>query len=341
MSATPPDATAQHRLSRRLTVLVIAALLALALFVIVGLVLAAKPTPTPLQGMVDTDTIDITTKVPSRIERLMVGEGDAVKAGQVLAVLSSPEVEAKTQQAQGTLNGAQALLSLAQNGARGEDIRSLEAVWRSAQSAADLADVTARRADALFAQGVIAAQRRDEADAARASAAQSAEAAHQQYLKARRGVRPEDKRLAQSQVQVAQAGVGEARALQAETQLIAPSDGEISKRFSTPGELVLPGIPVFTMIDTTALWVSVNVREDQYHGLRMGQVIRGDVPALDRKAAAFRISYISPQGDFATWRATRQSRGYDVRSFEVRARPVGGVEGLRPGMSVLFGWPQP
>ncbi|MHB8284507.1 MAG: HlyD family secretion protein [Caulobacteraceae bacterium] len=339
MSASPSQAPAPRRPSRWLIALAVAVLLAAVAFVIFGVALAERPVPDQLQGMVDTDTLDVTTKVPSRITRLLAHEGDTVKLGQVLAVMSSPEVQAKSQEAQGALNGARALLSRAVDGSRVEDTRSLEAVWRSAQSAADLAAVTARRADVLFSQGVIAAQRRDEADAAHASAVQNADAAHEQYLKALHGSRPEDKRLAVSQVQVAQAGLSEAQSLQAETRLVAPSDGEISKRFASDGELVLAGVPVFTMIDPNRLWVSVNLREDQFHGLRMGQIIRGDLPAMDRKAVAFKVFYISPQGDFATWRATRQSRGYDVRSFEVRARPLISVSGLRPGMSVLFGWP--
>ena len=93
-------------------------------------------------------------------------------------------------------------------------------------------------------------------------------------------------------------------------------------------------------MDLNDLWVTINIREDQFNSLKNGQVITGSIPALNRKAVPFKVDYISPQGDFATWRATRQSRGYDVRSFEVRARPTAKVAGLRPGMSVLFDWPQ-
>ena len=187
---------------------------------------------------------------------------------------------------------------------------------------------------------MISAERRDNADAARDSAKQLAQSAREQYRKALAGARIEDKRLAKSQVAVAQAGLQQTRSLVDETKLIAPVAGEIDKRFANPGELFATGVPLFTLIDLNDLWVAVNVREDEFHSLHMGQVLHGSVPALDLKNVAFRVDYISPQGDFATWRSTRQSRGYDVRSFDVHARPVRSTPGLRPGMSVLFPWPQ-
>jgi len=309
-------------------------------FLVWGLVQAARPAPDQLQGVMDTDQINVSTRVLSRVERLLAYEGDQVKAGQTLALLSDPELMARDAGAQAALNGAQAVQARADNGDRPQDIASLEATWRSAVAQADLAAVNARRADNLFSEGVISAQRRDNADAARDSAKQLAKAAGEQYRKAREGTRAEDRRWAKSQVAVAQAGLQQTRALVDETRLVAPVSAEIDKRFANPGELFATGVPLFTLIDLNDLWAAVNVREDEFHSLRMGQVLHGSVPALGLKDVAFRVVYISPQGNFATWRSTRQSRGYDVRSFDVHARPVRPVAGLRPGMSVLFPWPQ-
>jgi HlyD family secretion protein len=333
----PEPPARRSRLRRLVGVVLIVAVLG---FLVWGLVQAARPAPDQLQGVVDTDQINISTKVLSRVERLMAREGDQVRAGQTLALLSSPEVEARDAQAQAALSGAEAVRARADNGERPQDIASLKATWRSADAQADLAAVNARRADNLFAEGVISAQRRDNADAARDSARQLAQAAREQYRKALAGTRVEDKRWAKSQVGVAQAGLQETRALVDETRLFAPVSGEIDKKFANPGELFATGVPLFTLIDLNDLWVAVNVREDEFHSLRMGQVLHGSVPALGLKTVAFRVYYISPQGDFATWRSTRQSRGYDVRSFDVHARPLHPVAGLRPGMSVLFPWPQ-
>ncbi|WP_427789281.1 HlyD family secretion protein [Brevundimonas diminuta] len=319
--------------------LIVAAVVALLIaFIVVGLFLAARPAPDQVQGMVEAETFTVTTKVPSRVERFLAAEGDQVKAGQELALMSSPEVEAKDAQARALLQSTEAIQSLSREGARTEDVQSVESIWRASQATARLADQTARRAENLFAEGVISAQRRDEAVAARAATASQTEAARQQYLKALAGTRPQEKSVADANVSGARAAVAEVESLQGETRLTAPHGGEVSERFSNVGELVLTGAPVFTIVDIADPWVAFSVREDQYRDLKIGSTVRGDVPALGVRGAAFRVTAISPQGEFATWRSTRQSSGYDVRSFQVKAKPASPIEGLRPGMSVLFDW---
>lgn len=348
MSETPssaytppkPAVAPPPRPARRspLTLIVAAVVVLLIAFIIVGLFLAARPAPDQVQGMVEAETFTVTTKVPSRVERFLAAEGDQVKAGQELALMSSPEVEAKDAQARALLQSTEAIQSLSREGARTEDVQSVESIWRASQATARLAEQTARRAENLFAEGVISAQRRDEAIAARAATASQTEAARQQYLKALAGARPQEKSVADANVSGARAAVAEVESLQGETRLTAPHGGEVSERFSNVGELVLTGVPVFTIVDIADPWVAFSVREDQYRDLKIGSTVRGDVPALGVRGAAFRVTAISPQGEFATWRSTRQSSGYDVRSFQVKAKPARPIEGLRPGMSVLFDW---
>ena len=350
MSETPPFADAPtngaptiaaSRTSARrriLPVIVGVGLVLLIGFIIVGLFLAARPARDQVQGMVEAETFTVATKVPSRVERFLASEGDQVKAGQELALMSSPEVAAKEAQARALLQSSEAIQSMSREGARREDVQSVESVWRAAQATARLADQTARRAENLFAEGVISAQRRDEAVAARAATASQSEAARQQYLKALAGTRPQEKSVADANVRGAQAAVAEVQSLQGETRLLAPNDGEVAERFANVGELVLTGVPVFTIVDIGDPWVTFSVREDQFRDLKIGAIVRCDVPALGLADVAFRITAINPQGEFATWRSTRQSSGYDVRSFQVKAKPVRPVSGLRPGMSVLFDW---
>ncbi len=305
-----------------------------------GLVLALRPAPLQLQGMVDTRPINIATKLPSRIQKLLVHEGDAVKAGQLLAVLDSPELLAKTAQAASALSGAEAVRQRTDVGPRKEDLVSLRAAWQAALASQALATRTADRARVLFAQGVIAAQRKDEAVAAEAVARQQARLTQSQYQRGLAGGREEDRSVAQSQVRIAEAGVQETLALNQEVRLVAPVDGEIDQSFGNPGEVVLSSIPVFTLLDMHDLWVVLNVPEDVFHGLKLGAELEGRIPALDGRRVRFRVSYIRPQGDFAIWRSTRQSSGYDMRSFEIHLTPVDQVAGLRPGMSALFAWPR-
>lgn len=313
--------------------------LVLAIVVVVGLWLAWRTPAQQLQGMADADTINVAAKITARLAELKVREGDRVKAGQVLFVLDSPEVAAKEQQAQGALEAARAVADKADEGARSEDIRAAQANWKRAEAGATLADATYQRVQNLFNEGVMTRQKRDEALAQARSSRELSNAARAQYDQALAGARDQDKRAAQGQVRQAQGAVAEVDAARDEINGRAPMAGEINKRMSDIGELVPAGYPVFTLVDIDRMWVSVNLRESQMRGLKVGTRLHGNVPALDRDAE-FEVYFINPAGDYATWRATRQSSGYDVRSFEIRLRPVTPVEGFRPGMSVLFGWPQ-
>jgi len=306
----------------------------------IGLWLSYRPAPGQLQGMVDAREIRVASKVTGRIEGFDVEEGQVVQAGQLLYRIASPEVAAKQQQASGALAAAQATESKAAAGARPEQIRAAEAQWRRAQAAADLAQDTSARTQRLYAQGVIAGQKADEARTNAIASSQAAKAARAQYDEALAGARPQDKAAAGGQVQQARGAVAEVGAAAAETRVVAPSAGEIGKRLAQPGELVPQGFPVFMLTDVANAWVTVNVREDQLNSLTRGKEMAGTVPALGGRRIVFRVIYIAPAGDFATWRATRQSSGFDVKSFEVRVKPTSRVEGLRPGMTVLFDWPQ-
>lgn len=323
--------------SRRARVLLYVGLIVVVAIVGIGLWLASRPGPEQIQGMVEADSVNVATKALARVDRLLVDEGARVKAGQVLATLSSPELGNAERQAQGALDTARALDAVAQAGARSEDVGSLRAIWQSAQAAADLGATSSRRADTLYAEGVIAAQRRDEAHAARDSSRMSAEAARLQYEKALAGPRREDKQAAAAQVRIAQAGLSTARSLMTETRLVSPIDGEISRKLLQPGEIVSPVLPAYQVIDIDHPRVEITVRESQYAGVRPGGILVGHVPALGRDVR-FRITHIAPEAAFATVRATRQSSGYDVRAFAVQLRPVERVAALRPGMSVLFDW---
>lgn len=317
----------------------IALALVLAILVVVGLWLAWRSPAEQLQGMADADTVNVAAKITARLAELKVREGDRVKAGQVLFVLDSPEVAAKEEQAQGALDAASAVADKADAGARSEDIRAAQANWKRAEAGATLADATYQRVQNLFNEGVMTRQKRDEALAQARSSRELSNAARAQYDQALAGAREQDKRAAQGQVRQARGAVAEVDAAREEVNGRAPLAGEINKRMADVGELVPAGYPVFTLVDIDRMWVSVNLRESQMRGLKIGNRLRGQVPALDRDVE-FEVYFINPAGDYATWRATRQSSGYDVRSFEIRLRPVARVEGFRPGMSVLFAWPQ-
>ena len=300
-----------------------------------GLWKSYQPKEIELQGRVEADTIHVSTKVPSRIEEIYVHDGQKVSKDQELVRLFSPEVDAKKQQALAALQSALALQSTAERGSQQENIDSLYANWQSLKAQEALAKTTYQRGANLFKEGVISRQRRDEMQAAALSASQLTEAAYQQYARAKRGSTPQQLSSADAQVQIAQAAVAEANALAAETKLRSPIDGTVSKTYGKVSELVAMGVPVVSIIQDDDLWVSVNVREDLYAQIYKAKTMDGFIPALNQ-TATFKIKTIDAEGEIATIKTTRQTGGYDIRSFKIHLAPVQPITDLKVGMSVLF-----
>ena len=328
--ALKPDSTKSRNLKIFATLLLIL-LLSLISF---GLWKSYQPQQIELQGRVEAETIYVSTKVPSRIEELYVHEGQVVKQNQPLVRLWSPEVSAKKQQALASLQSALAFQSTATRGSQQENIDSLYANWQALKAQEALANTTLQRSTNLFREGVISRQRRDEIQAAATSASQMTEAAYQQYARAKRGSTPEQKSIADAQVEIAKAAVAEANALEAETQLNAPVDGVVSKTYGKVSELIAMGVPVVSIIQND-VWVSLTVREDQYASIYQLKQLQGYIPALDQYML-FNIKNIDAEGEFATIKTTRQTGGYDIRSFKVHLVPATPNPNLKVGMSVLF-----
>lgn len=308
--------------------------------VALGLWLSWRPEAGQIQAMVDAREYRVASKVTGRLATIHVAEGQAVRAGQLLATIDSPEVAAKQAQAAGAVEAAVSLADKAQAGARQWDLIAAQAQWQRAAAAADLAKVTYERIDRLARDGVIPGQKRDEARANMIAAVETERAARAQYDATLEGARAEDRRAAVAVAKQARAVADEAAVARAETRIIAPATGEVGRRLAQPGEIVSAGFPVLLLTEVQAPWVTFTLREDQMHGVSLGARLKGRIPALGERSAQFQVSFIAPAGDYATWRATRQSSGFDVKGFEVRAVPVRPVSGLRPGMSVLFDWPQ-
>lgn len=300
-----------------------------------GLWKAYQPQAIELQGRVESETVHISTKVPSRIEEFYVSEGQPVKKGQALVRFVSPELEAKKEQAQAALQSATAFHSTVYRGAQQENIETLYANWQAMKTQAELAATTYKRGETLYQQGVISRQRRDEMRAAQISARETAEASYQQYARAKRGSTEQQKSTADAQVAMAQAAVKEANALTAETKLYSPTDGTVSKTYGKPSELVATGVPVVSIIEDHDLWVSLNVREDMYSSVYKSKTLEGFIPALNRKVI-FKVKNIDAEGEFATIKTTRQTGGYDIRSFKFHLVPEQSIPDLKVGMSVLF-----
>lgn len=296
---------------------------------------AAQPAPVSFQGQMEARETDVAPKITARIAEVLVREGDKVQPGTPLLRLDSPEVAAKLAQATAAQQAAQAVASKAAHGARPQEIEMARLNWQRAQAAAELAEKSFRRVEGLARDGLVAAQKRDEAEANHKAARDQALAARAQYDLARAGAREEDKTAAAAQARQVAGVVAEVQAAQAETSLPSPVAGEVAKVLARPGELSPQGVAVVTVVDLQDQWVVLNVREDQLARFAIGSEFEASLPALAGRTVRFKVYMSSVLPDFATWRATRAGQGFDVRTFEVRARPLAPVDGARPGMSVL------
>lgn len=301
---------------------------------------AYRPAPERLQGQIEAQSYSVSSKVPGRIESVVVEKGQSLAKGALAFTIVSPELEAKLQQAKAGEAAAGALAQEAENGARAQQIAAAKDQWLKAKSAAQLYQKTFARVDNLYREGVVSLQKRDEAQTRWQTAQLTQNAAWQQYQLALEGARAEQKLAAREKAKMAAGAVAEVQAYTAELQVLTPAAGEVTQVLLQPGELAPQGFPVVTLTDMSDAWALFHVREDRLKDFQMGSEFFARIPALGEKPYRFRVSHVAVLGDFATWRATDSQQGFDMRSFEVEARPVEPIPQLRVGMSVLVEQPR-
>ncbi len=297
-------------------------------------VLLISTDKTVITGMIEVTEIDLATKIPGRVDSILVREGDQVREGQLLAFLESKEIDAKVEQARGAKDAALAKLDMARNGARDEEKVAIEKLYLQARHQFELAEKTYDRVVALYADSVISTQERDEVEFKYKAAREQMEAAEAKYDMVMKGARSEEIRAVEGLFHQATNAFNEATAYQQELRIFCPIDGEVSQRIVDPGEMIAAGYPVFSVLDLSDVWAVIQVREDQMSEVRKGMRVSAVIPAVGSQAQVFTISYIAPMADFSTWRATSQKGEFDLKTFEIHLRPVTPVTGMRPGMTI-------
>ncbi|MBR1940328.1 MAG: biotin/lipoyl-binding protein [Bacteroidaceae bacterium] len=296
--------------------------------------LALGRAPEIIQGQVEVTEYRVSSKVPGRILEIRVKEGDRVRKGDTLAILEAPDILAKQQQAEAVESAASALNDQARNGARQEQIQGAYQLWQQAKAGLEIAEKSYNRVKRLFDEGVVSAQKADEALAQYKALQAQEEAAKSQYDMAVNGARQEEKRAAQAQLNQAKGVVSEVNSYINETVQIAQMDGEVSEVYPKLGELVGTGSPIMTIALTDDIWGTFNVREDLLKGMKIGDTFKAYVPAFDQDIE-MQIYSMKDEGSYAVWKATKANGQYDLKTFEVKARPTQTLEGLRAGMSLI------
>jgi len=316
-----------------LVITLVIVVLALITLAVIGF-LTVKPQPDTVQGQGDATEIRVSGKLPGRVVKLYVEEGQHVQAGDTLVHIHSSVMDAKMEQAAAMESAAAATNRKVDAGTRSQIIAGAYDLYRQAAAARNIAQKTWQRMENLFAKGVVSEQKRDEAKAAYDAAVAGENAARSQWELAKSGAQSEDKQAAAAMVDVARGGVREAGAILEDSYLIAPCDGVVTVIYPHESELVMTGAPIMTLQkpDTYAVF---NVREDMLKDIRLGSKIKVRIPALAQDVE-MTVYYVKDMGSYANWQATKATGSYDARTFEIKARPARLVDGFLPGMSVIY-----
>ncbi len=308
-----------------------------AVVLIVALIghLALHRAPDEIQGEMEVEEYRVSGKVPGRILALLAKEGDFVQAGDTLAIIEAPEVNAKMVQAQSAADAATAMAQMANNGARKEQIQAAAQILEQAKAGLEIAEKSYKRMKKLHDEEVISAQKFDEAEALYKSAQAQVKTAQSNYQMAVNGAREEERRAAAAAAGQARGAVQEVRGYVKETIQTAQMAGEVTDVYPKVGELVGTGTPIMNIAMMDDQWATFNIREDQLKGIKVGQEITVRIPALDIEAK-MKVTSMKDKGSFAVWKSTKTSGQYDQKTFEVKARPAEAIDGIRPGMSVIL-----
>ena len=297
-----------------------------------------RPEPLLVQGEVDATRLDIAARVDGRVQAIPVERGQNVAAGAVLVRIDNPETLAKHAQMVAAKAVAEAQLANILVGTRTEVIAARKAALERAQSAQVLAQKTFDRTQTLAAQGNAPQARLDQATDALHESERAVDQAKSAYDQAVNGYTSEERQIAKTNVEKANADIETVQSIVDQMAVYAPVAAQIYQRNVEPGEYVSPGVPLITLIDLADVWIHFDLREDLVKTLKVGDRFDVRIPALEDRRITVEVKLIATKGEYASWRATRATGDFDLRTFSIRAYPVTPVPELRPGMSAYLDW---
>lgn len=289
-----------------------------------------------LQGQIEAEEYNISGLLPGRIEDVYVKKGERVTKGDTLVHIVSREMLAEYNSQQALERAASLQSEKIDSGSRKQLISIAKELWDGTKADLKLAKTTYERIKVLYEDSIVSLQRKDEVEAIYKSALTAERAAYYQYQLAKEGAQEQDKASAKAMAAAAQSNTEVVKALLNDSKLTAPITGEVAAIALNKGELSSIGTSIMTIVDIENPYLVINVREDLLKYFKMGQNISCEIPALGLKDVSFTINYIAPLGSFATWKATKDSGGYDLRTFEIQAVPTIKINDLRPGMTALM-----
>jgi HlyD family secretion protein len=294
--------------------------------------------PLLVQGEADATRFDIAARVDGRVKEIPVERGQNVAASAVLVRIDNPETVAKHAQMVAAKAVADAQLANVLVGTRVETIAAKKAEMERAEAALVLAQKTYDRTRTLTEQGNAPQARLDQTTDALHESERALDQAKSAYEQAVNGYTKEERAIAKTSVEKADADIQSVQSIIDQLVVYAPVASQVYQRNVEPGEYVSPGVPLVTLIDLNDVWIHFDLREDLVKSLKVGDQFDVRIPALDDRLVRVEVKLIATKGEYASWRATRASGDFDLRTFSIRAYPVKPVPELRPGMSAYLDW---
>jgi HlyD family secretion protein len=316
--------------------------------IVVGVVAAAvaglsiwylvRPEPLLVQGEVDATRFDIAARVDGRVADVPVERAQNVDAGAVLVRIDNPENVAKHAQAVAANAVAAAQLANVKAGTRAEVIAARKAAQERAEAGVILARKTYDRVSQLAERGNAPMARLDQVTDSLHESERAADQARSAHEQAVNGYTAEERQIAVASVQKAAADIAAIQSIIDQMVVYAPVASQVYQRNVEPGEYVSPGVPLITLIDLNDVWVGFDLREDLVRTIKVGDRFNVRIPALGDRSITVEVKLIATKGEYASWRATRATGEFDLRTFAIRAYPVDKLPELRPGMSAYLDW---
>jgi HlyD family secretion protein len=297
-----------------------------------------RPEPLLVQGEADATRLDIAARVDGRVKEIPVERGQNIPANAVLVRIDNPETVAKLGQMKAAMTVAEAQLANVLVGTRVETIAARKAELERAQAALVLAQKTFDRTRILTEQGNSPQSRLDQMTDSLHENERAVDQANSAYEQAVNGYTKEERAISKANVEKANADIQSVQSIIDQLVVYAPVASQVYQRNVEPGEYVSPGVPLVTLIDLTDVWIHFDLREDLVKTLKVGDRFDVRIPALGDRGITVEVKLIATKGEYASWRATRATGDFDLRTFSIRAYPVQPVPDLRPGMSAYLDW---
>jgi HlyD family secretion protein len=292
--------------------------------------------PAEITGSVEVKSVDVNVKVPGKVEKFLVEEGDTVEAGQVIATVEAANIEAKSDLTQATVEAAIAQYQKAKNGARPQQVEQAKSLVEQAKVACDFTETTYNRLAGLYKEGVLPRQKLDQAKTELDVARARLRSAREQCDMVQEGAQREDIEAAAALVKQAQAAKSEVQTYLDDAKVKAPVAGIITMKAVEDGELVSTGMPLVTISNLKDAWVEMKVRETMLNRFNLGDTVPVKIIGAPGKVYQGKVTYIAAKSSFATERSYQERGEKDLVAFGVKIKLENEDRQLKPGMTAVI-----